>query len=242
MRFFWETHRAETYSSEVSGKSMRRRTVGAAALWTVALLVSGCIVPSQEAVLKPGLPPQNSQNSKQVKTTPGGSLIHPTIPEEPEGTSQAAKTFGNGLLKAEGTAQPLSSGSDNPFDGKTSRQGEKARRDRSATSSKPQNQPAKQAWEDQKVREAAFEKAKAAQGVKKIKLCYDVKEHEWWVILYEQDGEFIELEQYIWNDQSQMLQPFLVVKRFPITQLQQRLTEEEPDKPCEILDPPSKTR
>ncbi len=241
MRFIREIHRAESYRSELSGKPMRPWVVLAATLWTVALLVSGCIVPSQEAVIKPGWPPQSSQNPKEVKTTPSGSLVHPVIPQEAADTSQTPKTSGNGMLRVERTEQPVSSGGDNPFQQKATPQGEKAKREGSTTPSGPRNQPSKQEWEDQKVRDAAFEKAKAAQGVKKIQLCYDVKEHEWWVILYEQQGDFIELEQYVWNDQLQKLEPFLVVRRFPITQLQQRLTAEHPDKPCEILDPPPKT-
>jgi len=81
--------------------------------------------------------------------------------------------------------------------------------------------------------------AKASPEVKKIKICYAVKQHEWWVILYERGQGFFELKQYIWNKESEKLDPFLVVKRIPEARLQQHLTEEEPGKACEILEPPS---
>ena len=79
--------------------------------------------------------------------------------------------------------------------------------------------------------------AKNFQHVSKIKVCYAVKDDEWWVVLYDDAGAFTELKQYTWNRDQEKLEAFLVVKRIPSGRVQEQSAEEEPGKACEVLEP-----
>jgi hypothetical protein len=104
----------------------------------------------------------------------------------------------------------------------------------SANSSTPSARDRK--WEDQKVKAAATELARRAPGIKKLKVCYAVKEDEWWVTLYEELGPGFDLKQYTWNREQDRLEPFLVSKTIPADRLQSQLAEHEPDMACEVMD------
>jgi hypothetical protein len=218
---------------------MRRGVLITGLLWIVALFGSGCIVPSQEAIRKAGDPLQNPSTSQSEMRTESGSLIKPSIPQEVAPTSQAAETPEHGSVKPGPVAPMPAVNTDNPFAEKTEPKDRQPKLDQPLQPPGGQSGPAEQEWEDQKVRDAAVVIAKASPEVKKIKICYAVKQHEWWVILYERGQGFFELKQYIWNKESEKLEPYLVQKRIPAARLQQHLTEEEPGKACEVLEPPS---
>lgn len=91
-------------------------------------------------------------------------------------------------------------------------------------------------WEDQKVRAAAHELAKSYSGVKKIKVCYSVKDDEWWVTLYDFTGSYIDLKQFTWNRDLDKLESFLVLNRIPLSRLQNHLNEEQSGRACEVLE------
>lgn len=91
-------------------------------------------------------------------------------------------------------------------------------------------------WEDQKVRSASYELAKSYSGVKKIKVCYSVKDDEWWVTLYDFTGSFIDLKQFTWNRDLDKLESFLVVNKIPLSRMQSHLSEDQPGKACEVMD------
>lgn len=84
--------------------------------------------------------------------------------------------------------------------------------------------------------------AKAFPGVKKIKICYEVESDEWWVILYQDIGTAIDLKQFVWNRENQVLEPFLVLKQIPRTQLQEHLSKKEKGRACETRDAPPSRR
>jgi hypothetical protein len=218
---------------------MRRGVLITGLLWIVALFGSGCIVPSQEAIRKADGPLQNPSTSQSEMRTESGSLIKPIIPQEVAPTSPDAKTPEDGSVKPEPAGQMPAMNTDNSFAEKPGPKEQQPKLDEPIQPTGGQSGPAKQEWEDQKVRDAAVVMAKASPGVEKIKICYAVKQHEWWVILYERGQGFFELKQYIWNKESEKLEPFLVVKRIPAARLQQHLTEEEPGRACEILEPSS---
>src|SRR5271157_2799402 len=234
----WQAGHAKPHRNEVSRNSMRRGVLITGLLWIVALFGSGCIVPSQEAMRKAGGPLQNPSTSQSEMRTENGSLIKPIIPREIAPTSQAAKTPEDVSAKQEPAAQIPAMNTDNPFAETPEPKDPEPKLDEPLRPPGGQSGPAEQEWEDQKVRDAAVVMAKASPEVKKIKICYAVKQHEWWVILYEQGQGFFELKQYIWNKESEKLEPFLVLKRIPAARLQQHLTEEEPGKACEILEFP----
>ncbi len=99
---------------------------------------------------------------------------------------------------------------------------------------------APQAWEDEKVREVAFDLAGKLQQVAKIKICFDTKADEWWIILYEDTGSNYSLHQHIWHRDQDKLEPFLVGKTVPKNQLEASLGSSNPEMACEVLDPPTK--
>jgi hypothetical protein len=218
---------------------MRRGLLITGLLWIAALFGSGCIVPSQEAIRKAGGPLQNPSTTQSEMRTESGSLIKPVIPQEVAPTSQDAETPEHGSVKPGPAAQMPAVNTDSPFAEKPEPKDRQPKLDEPLQPPSGQSRPAEQEWEDQKVRDAAVIMAKASPEVKKIKICYAVKRHEWWVILYEQGQGFFELKQYIWNKDSEKLEPFLVLKRIPAARLQQHLAEQEPGKACEILEPPS---
>lgn len=205
----------------------------------MALLGSGCIVPSQEGMRKADLSLQRPSDSQPEMKTGSGPLIKPSIPQESAATSPAPRTPENASARPEDAAQRPTVGTDNPFDEKPKPKAEPPKTYEAPQPPAGPKGPAKQEWEDQKVREAAVEMAKASPEVKKIKICYAVKEHEWWVVLYERGEGYFELKQFIWNKESERLEPYLVVKRIPAARLQQHLTEEEPGKACEVMELPS---
>lgn len=91
-------------------------------------------------------------------------------------------------------------------------------------------------WEDQKVKQAAMELRDAHRSAQKMKLCYAVKDDEWWVIFYEDAASHYELRQYVWDRDRERLDPFLVMKRIPRDRLKQDLSDSEPDRACEVVD------
>jgi hypothetical protein len=92
------------------------------------------------------------------------------------------------------------------------------------------------------VKAAAMELSRVMPGIKKLKVCYAVKEDEWWVTLYEESGPAFELKQYTWNREQDKLEQFLVQKRLAADRLQSHLTEHENDMACEVLDPAPSAR
>jgi hypothetical protein len=93
-------------------------------------------------------------------------------------------------------------------------------------------------WEDQKVRQAAIKLSHQFQGVKKGKICYSVKNDEWWVVLYEDAGPMYELKQYTWNRDQEKLEEFLVLKKIGKNRLEEDRSARDPDRACEAVDFP----
>jgi hypothetical protein len=180
-------------------------------------MISACIVPSQQSVKS-----QEIQSSNEPKTeTDPGKLLKPTIQEKSPGQN----------IKEPEIKETLAPASNESM----------------TTVPKPSPQlhvevpetksAAKVNWEDQKVRKAALDLAEGNPSVKKIKICYAVKEDEWWVTLYEFSGGLVELKQFTWNREQDKLESFLVLKRIAIGRLEEHLNSEEPGKACESIDP-----
>jgi hypothetical protein len=221
---------------------MRRGVLITGLLWISVLLCSGCIVPSQDAIRKADGPSQDSRASQPETRAESGPLIKPIIPPEAAPTSQAPNSPGGGPMNTEPPIPTPGVNTDNPFLEKPKPRSEHPP---SAEPTQPPggpNRPAKQEWADQKkVRDAAVEIARVFPAVKKIKVCYQVNKDEWWVTLYEQGEGIFELKQFIWSKDSEKLEQHLVYKTIPVTRLQQHLSEQEPGKACEIMEPPSAT-
>ncbi|MCA1959574.1 MAG: hypothetical protein LDL33_02165 [Desulfomonile sp.] len=91
-------------------------------------------------------------------------------------------------------------------------------------------------WEDEKVKSAALHIAKTVPNVRKIQMCYAVEEDEWWVSLYDDIGLAVDVKQFVWNRELEILEPFLVQKRIPRGQLDEHLSRKTPDRACEVID------
>ena len=96
-------------------------------------------------------------------------------------------------------------------------------------------------WEDQKVRIAALEMARSIPSTSKVKICYDAKHDEWWVTLYDRQGAMFDLKQFVWERESEKLEPFLVQQRISQTKLEDHVKREEKGRACEAFDPPNGT-
>jgi hypothetical protein len=102
---------------------------------------------------------------------------------------------------------------------------------------KPVNIP-----EIDRVRDAAREIVKNIDTISKIKICHLKTDDEWWVTLYDDTGSIIDLKQYVWDRESESLTPFLVLKRIPKSRLESHLTGQDPDRVCEVFDPPPRPK
>jgi hypothetical protein len=97
-------------------------------------------------------------------------------------------------------------------------------------------------WEDEKVKQAALEMAKSFPGARKIKICYAIDDDEWWITIYDDEGSSIDLKQFVWDREKEILEPFLVLKRIPRTGMERHAREKRPGKACRVIDLPSAGR
>jgi hypothetical protein len=250
-------------------KATTRNIVFRLGLGLTIILCAGCIVPSQQAVRTGGAPQENIAPPVSSPSAQPQGLIKPTIPRErrqpdhdaqplppaepeagvqpvpaeqmePQMPAQSAKRPQEEAEPVPPVVTPQPLGPTPP----TRPGGPVGAQPPQAPKLVPEiggNQPReKREWgEDQKIKSAALELAKSFPQVTRIKVCYAVKDDEWWVTLYDKAGPFTELKQYTWNRDQEKLEVFLVVKRIPSNRVEQQLNEEEPGKACEPLTVPS---
>jgi gamma-glutamylcyclotransferase (GGCT)/AIG2-like uncharacterized protein YtfP len=94
--------------------------------------------------------------------------------------------------------------------------------------------------ERERVKEIGVELAQKGQNIRKIKICHDRKNAEWWFTCYEDLGDILDLKQYVWRIDQDQPEPFLVIKRISKDNLQSHLSATEPDRTCRVLDPSPK--
>jgi gamma-glutamylcyclotransferase (GGCT)/AIG2-like uncharacterized protein YtfP len=87
--------------------------------------------------------------------------------------------------------------------------------------------------EEEKAKTLALDLAKANTDVKKIKVCHDKKNDEWWLTLYEDAKDHFRLRQYTWSIQQDQPEEFLVLKRISKCKLESDLTASDPDRTCQ---------
>lgn len=202
-----------------------RRPLRAAAFVLVAAVCAGCVLASQSRI----------GGSDQPSETKG--LIKPFIPQDQ----------GAGVPPGLGPEQPLAQPQAQPPSplgapappATQNRSGISPEPLPSVQAASPAPPPSAGQWEDQKVREAAQEVLKGYPSVRKVKICYAVKDDEWWVILYDEAGTYYELRQFVWDRDREKLDPHLVLKRIAKSRLQDHLMANEPDRACEVMDPGS---
>ena len=207
--------------------------------WTAVALVagtllSGCLIPSQQATRGPDVGPE----PLQVGPSQAGSqkLIKPYIPgEEPARSVQESSRTGPEPPRASQEPPRMSQEPPRP-----------AVEPPSAQTTPPARPPVpatggtRTQWEDQKVKNAALEVAKEIPSAKKIKICYIAAQDEWLVIVYDDIGTAIDVKQYFWDREREILKPFLLLKHIAHDRLEREAREKEPGKACEVLDPPAR--
>lgn len=198
------------------------------AIGTSVAILCGCIVPVQEARKNPGLNSETPSNDAADRVSGNGQLIKPYIPSE-RVSSESRESRIPEPVQAASTSSPV------VVEGGAEVAPEVA--PRIEPSPAPEASATKRRFEDQQVKAAAIELARSCSGIHKLKLCFAVKEDEWWATLYESTGNAFELKRYTWNREQEKFQPFLVPKRINGERLQSSLGEHEPDMACEVIDP-----
>jgi hypothetical protein len=234
------------------------REAGIALLpFMMVLLITGCVLTPQSKTGDPSkqpgagglIKPYISKPQTQPESTPGieSPQAGQPHPMEPAGTdSQGSRapaiprTVPNSDLTKPTLSNPPTQGNQRltkPTRANLPTQGKPNLTRPTLQQKSVQTKPRTEVWEDQKVRQKALEMARKRPSVKKIKICYAVKDDEWWVILYEDAGSSYELLQYTWNRDQDKLEQFLVLKRISRNRLKEHLALREPDRACDILDP-----
>ncbi len=198
-----------------------------------AFVLTGCLIPSQEAMKKPSWPVQQPRTSESGEKSVEQVLVKPFIPPESERGSgeNLPKQEEPPSVEAKARSTSEQTKTDPPKPGEVSTEP-------AQTQSEPK--PSTRTWEDEKVKTLALELAKGSSAASKMKICYAVKRDEWWVILYEDTGTVFEVKQYSWNREQNKLEPFLVFKTVPKDQIEEHLNSSEPDRACEVLETPPK--
>jgi len=182
-------------------------------------LLSGCLIPSQQAARGPDVGPEPLQVGPSEAG--GQKLMKPYIPgDEPARSGQEPPRI---------SQEPPLSAVGAPSGQTRPQQGPPA----------PASAGARAQWEDQKVKNAALEVAKDIPSAKKIKICYIAAQDEWLVIVYDDIGAAIDVKQYFWDREREILKPFLLLKHIARDRLEQEVRAREPGRACEILDPPA---
>jgi hypothetical protein len=230
---FWKSGAAEN-SCKIG---FQRALVISIVAFSVSIL-TGCLVPSQEALKQPSWPSQRPRTSESDNKPAQQALVKPFIPPETETgsgrTGQGSKLSEQDLSKsAESRAQTQS---EQPVPEPEKPAAESSR----PAAKEPEPESSTKTWEDEKVKALALELAKAAPSGAKAKVCYAVKKDEWWVILYEDAGTEFNLKQYTWNREQNKLEEFLVLKTVPKDKIEENLRASEPGRACEVLEIPKK--
>jgi cytoskeletal protein RodZ len=179
----------------------------------------------QEARKHPGLSSETSSDVAADRVSGAGQLIKPYIPSERVSSESRMESRVSEPVQATSASSPVVEETGAEVAPKVE------------PPPVPEASATKRQWEDQQVRAAAIELARSYSGIHKLKLCFAVKEDEWWATLYESAGNAFELKRYTWNREQEKFQPFLVPKRINGERLQASLGEQEPDMACEVIDP-----
>ena len=201
-------------------------------------ILTGCLVPSQEALKQPSWPAQQPPTSESGKKQPEQALVKPFIPPESD-TGGGQPSQGAKLTKQDQPQSTESLPQTKPEQPATA-PGKPTEASSEPAAKEPEPKDSTKTWEDERVKALALELAKGAHPGARVQVCYSVKKDEWWVILYEDTGTEFDLKQYTWNRGQNKLEQFLVLKTVPKDRIEEHLRSSEPGRACEVLDTPKK--
>jgi len=200
----------KTASGHRASSAMRSKVV---VLGLLALLCSGCLGISSEATREDSVA---SDASSSVGTpSRKDAAIKPTKPD-PEDAA------GSALHETKKTATSNTKGGNGPEIWLVKHRS-------SSTNAAIES-------EREQARAVAGDLAKRLRSVRTIRLCYDNKEKEWWISLYEDSGGFFEVRQFIWSPLKDKPEPFLVQERITRARLEAHLTAARKDFTCQVLE------
>lgn len=87
-----------------------------------------------------------------------------------------------------------------------------------------------------RVRDIAIELSEQHAPVEQMRVCYAKKEREWWITLFQDKGQTLELVQFIWNSANDKLDPYCVEKFIARDALDDYLFESKPERECSAFE------
>lgn len=186
---------------------MQTRTLAGVALVAASLICVGCPIKTDRGLKYSEWEDRRVEEKPSSGETVDRELVKPSIPSD---TRKKSAETGDSPEKAGSSAFVVS---------------------RRIIGKKPK----KPAPKDERLLDAAIEAAKELVAVEKMKLCYKLKEDEWWVSIYVDIRNRIDVKQFIWNRELENLEPFLVLKRIPKSKLASELNKAEPGSICEVV-------
>ncbi len=208
--------------------------IGVMLLGLIPLVLAGCFTASREAVkVEDGVGNHAGQRNTQTTAAATARRGRDSSPDSPWKTPPRKASFQKTGDTGHARGKPeLTTAKSSGASGKL--------RNRSpsvAASLTARVKPEKKGSEDEYVREVARKLADEHSAIKKIKICFDAKEEEWWIVLYQDAGSFYDLKQFVWNIYLDKPEPFLVVERVSRRGLKDHLKAQEPNRRCRVIEP-----
>lgn len=210
-------------------RSTRRLSMGIC----TGLLVALVAVVSPGCLTHFGLPwkakAENSEKTESEKMKPDASPSDQSKPEPAGGETKAASP--EQTSKGSGATGETPAGKEAVPQGESPPQS----RPRPAPPSPVPPDQGELASIDPEVRKAALEKAASLSAVEYMKICHKTDKDEWWVILYDNIGLFIDVKQHVWNKQTKKLERILALKQIMPSKLEANLRTNEGGRKCEVF-------
>jgi len=196
-----------------------RKFAGLILVPIMMLAAQGCIAQFQEAIRKQGGVVQPTDETATLQTPPAGHATE--LAAIPETRAEPAKdSLQKPVVQQEQTAQ--------------------------GTDANPTKKLVKPKFlydleappGEEVVKEAAVKKAQESKSVVNVKICHRSPRDEWWITIYHDLGNIIDVKQFIWNRQEEKWEPFTVFEQISRNKLKVHLTGNKPGSRCEILSPP----
>ncbi|MEW6350572.1 MAG: hypothetical protein AB1646_16025 [Thermodesulfobacteriota bacterium] len=203
-----------------------------AALVVAGGIPAGCGMSVRSAAVGSSPATLSEETLVSPNDRPQESLIKPTLQDEPPGEEAVEQETAS-------PTQPDSSWNAEAASGPGARLPNRESDTPPASDDVTRDRHPRQ-WEDQRVEAAAKELAAKTSGVIKCKICYDVNQDEWWAVLFEDHGSIVDIKPFIWNRDSASFEPFLVVRQIAKDRLEVHVSEDEPSRPCRVVDLPSR--
>ncbi len=163
-------------------------------LGTCTAVLGGCLIPSQESLKKNAWPVQGTSVPESESKPPSDQpLVKPVIPPEISSTTESDSA--QSKVPEQEASQKIAAAPQSAPPAAAARPEPPKETEQTPGQAKPEGNTQSKQWEDEKVKSLALELAKNSVVVTRVKVCYSVKNDEWWIIAYEDTGGPIEIKQ-----------------------------------------------